>query len=178
MLFITAASGAETPTDLSSPTSALKSYIRMKRTGWTLKDFQDLVSKENFTIVSAMNLAMMGNIDLSEKKPPENKYSKLKIMKRQTTDDRAIFQVKVSYKDSWLKQEAQELKETGMDNISPDQKTGGNIISEAGPGEDSEYPYHIKGEGYISFLFLKQEGTWRFHKSYATITNLAISLRC
>lgn len=168
LLFASAIAGSATPLNLSSPKEALKAYLRIQRKGGTLKQLRDVVSKENFTIFSALEAATEGKIDLTQELPPEDKYAKLTIVKKNSTEGRAIFQLRVKYKESWLQQEQKEMKEMGMDDIPSDQKTGGEAISDASPGEESDYPCHIKGEGHVSFLFLKQNGAWRFHKSYAS----------
>jgi hypothetical protein len=165
LIFATSISAYAEPPDLSSPSEALKSYLRISVKGGTLREYRDIVSEENVAIISALDEAAEGRVDLSEKIPPENRYAKLIIAKRQATDNRAIFQLRVKYKESWLQQ---EQKEVGIEDIPSDQRTGGEAISDASPGEEFDYPCHIEGDGYVSFLFLKQNGAWRFHKSYAS----------
>ena len=162
------AAEATTQFDLSSPKTALNSYIQLQRKGATLEQWRNVVSKENFAIVSGLYQATQGKTDLSEKMPPEDRYASLTIIMESGTADRAILQVKVKYAEEYLNQEAEQMKETEAGDWPSDKKTGSEAVRDAGPGENAEYPFHIKGEGYISYLFLKQDGTWRFHKSLAS----------
>lgn len=163
-MLIAMLAGADDALDLSSPMASLKSYLEMQRKGAQLKEFKSLVSKENFAAVSSMVGAFGEALDPSEMMPPEDKYTKLTIIRKEETADRAFIQLKVKYKELWLKA---EQKENGTDEISAGRKHD-ETISDASPGEDYHYPLQINGDGYVSFLFLKQEGKWRFHKSYAS----------
>jgi hypothetical protein len=163
--------------DLSSPEKALDSYISLKRKGGTLAEFQPLLSKEYFALVSGLNKAFGSGPDASEAMPPDNRYAKVTIVNKQVAGDRAIFQVKMKYSEQWLKQETEALKQAAEEakkmgrqraSIPADQPTGGQAVSDATPGEEDESPCQINGEGFVSFLFVKQDGSWRFHKSYAT----------
>lgn len=165
------AAEATAQTTPSSPRKALDAYIQLQCKGGTLREWQKIVSKESFALVSGLEQATSGRqLNLTEKVPPEDaKYASLLIVKESNTMDRAILQGKVKYRDSWLKQEVAEAKETGMTvDVVADEQTKIELISDASPGEDAEYPYHVKGDGYVSFLFVKQAGTWRFHKSHAS----------
>jgi hypothetical protein len=145
---------------------ALDAYVQLQRRGATLGEWQKIISRESFAIVSALEQATTGQLNLNEKMPPEDKYAAFTIIKESNTADRAIFQVMVKYKAAWLKQEANE---TGLKNDIPAaQQASRTLITDAGPGEGAEHPYHVNGDGYVSFLFLKQDGTWRFHKSHAS----------
>jgi len=169
LLAATFAAEVTAQTTPSSQKMALDAYIQLQRKGATLGEWRKIVSKESFAVVSGLEQATSGQLNLNEKVPPEDKYASFTIIKESNTADRAILQVKVKYKDSWLKQEANEMKEMGLkDDIPADQQANSELISDASPGEDAEYPYHVKGDGYVSFLFVKQDGTWRFHKSHAS----------
>ena len=165
--------GTLTVPDLSSPEKALESYMSLKRKGATLAEFERLTSKETFAIVSGLvglASATGSKTDISEGMPPENRYANVTIAKKQVTEDRAVFQVKAKYNEQWLKQEGEEAKRMDMPQarIPANRPTGGQAVSDASPGEEVAYPYHINGEGFVSFLFVKQDGSWRFHKSYAS----------
>jgi hypothetical protein len=162
----TFAAGITAQTVPPSPKVALDAYIQLQRRGATLGEWQRVVSRESFAIVSALEQATSGQLNLAERMPPEDKYASFTIIKESNTPARAIFQVMVKYKDSWLKQEAHDTRL--KNDIPAAQQAGRSLISDAGPGEGAEHPYHLNGDGYVSFLFLKQDGTWRFHKSHAS----------
>lgn len=162
--------GTVTVFDLSSPEKALEAYMNLKRKGGTLDEFRRLTSKELFASFSDLDSAFGGHTNLRETMPPEDRYATVTIVKKQASENRAIFQVKAKYKEKWLKQEVDEAKQAGMQDTSipANQPTGGQAVSDPSPGEHAEYPYQINGEGFVSFLFVKQDGSWRFHNSYAT----------
>lgn len=167
-LLLSVSSGIATSGDLSTPEKALVSYLRLQKQGATLKQLYNIVSQEYLDLIKAMEAMDGEEVDIHEPLPSQDRYAKLSVVSKQVSDDRAIFLLRANYKESWLEQQTQEMKEWGMVDFPADAKTGGESVSDATPGDGEDYPYHLNGVGYVSFLFVKQDGTWRFHKSYAS----------
>jgi hypothetical protein len=155
----------------SAPAQALNEYLRLTKQGGALNEFRAVLTKDNFAMLS-MGVAM----DAIEKTgaPPTNKpslsslkvppgadkYAAVSMVKTQAVVDRAFLVAKVTYKQAWLKEE-EEGAEAGENVTAP------TVMDDGEAGEGSEWPFHVKGVGYVSFLFLRQDGSWRYHKSYA-----------